>query len=180
MRLVRLSFIIAVLALAACAELQQYRQPVTTGDSSCVTGSGVATWLEAVQALRAESPAQQQLALANWEKAFRGNPDIDNRMRLALLLATGEEQVQDRRRARSLLKEIDPLPEAASDREMIALLMQWLDEQAQAGRKLNILWKQVTDQSRRIEELELQLQALTTIEQNIQSREVPAVIDHER
>ena len=47
-------------------------------------------------------------------------------------------------------------------------------------RKIHILWKQVTEQNRRIEELEKQLQALTTIEQKIQQREKPAVIEDER
>jgi hypothetical protein len=102
-------------------------------------------------------------------------------MPLALLLATGADEVRDARRARHLLNRIDPLPDKASDRELIALLLQWLDEQSQAGRKLDILWKQATEQTRRIEELEQQLQALTTIEQNIQNRDdAPAAIEYER
>jgi hypothetical protein len=49
----------------------------------------------------------------------------------------------------------------------------WLGDQGESARKLDILWKQVTTQNRRIEELEQQLQALTTIEQNIQNRDIP-------
>jgi hypothetical protein len=178
MRVIRLSVTILVLALGACAELPQYweAEPVVAVEA----GSGAPTWLEAVHTVRDDSPEQQQTTLENWEQAFKGNPDINNRMRLALLLATGAEPLRDARRARRLLNEIDPLPESAGDREMIAMLQMWLDEQAQAGRKLNILWKQVTGQNRRIEELEQQLQALTTIEQNIQSRDVPVVIENER
>jgi hypothetical protein len=72
---------------------------------------------------------------------------------------------------------VDPLPDAVADRELIVMLQQMLDEQGQANRKLSILWKQLTEQNRRIEELEQQLQALTTIEQNIQNRDNPVVIE---
>ena len=178
MRLIRFSIIILVLALGACAEFPQYWKAEPAG--AVEAHSGAVTWLEAVHAVRDDSPEQQQATLENWEQAFKGNPDINNRMRMALLLATAAEPLQDARRARRLLDGIDPLPESSGDREMIALLQLWLDEQAQANRKLSILWKQVTGQNRRIEELEQQLQALTTIEQNIQSRDVPVVIDNER
>ncbi len=178
MRVIRLSVIISVLALGACAEFPQYWE--TAPAEAVEARSGAATWLEAVHAVRDESPEQQQLALDNWELAFKGNPDINNRMRLALLLATGAEPLRDTRRARRLLDRVDPLPQSNGDREMIALMQLWLGEQAQARRKLSILWKQVTGQNRRIEELEQQLQALTTIEQTIQSRDVPVVIENER
>jgi hypothetical protein len=169
---------IPVLALGACAELPQVWETAPAGGVEA--GSGAVTWLEAVHAVRDESPDQQQLALDNWELAFKGNPDINNRMRLVLLLAIGAEPLRDTRRARRLLDGADPLPQSPGDREMIALMQLWLGEQAQAKRKLSILWKQVTGQNRRIEELEQQLQALTTIEQNIQSRDVPVVIENER
>jgi hypothetical protein len=178
MTLVRLSFVLVMFALQGCAELQQHWK--TESAAAVGVHSGAATWLEAVHDVRDDSPEQQQLKLENWEQAFRGNPDINNRMRLALLLATGSEPLRDTRRARRLLNGVDPLPASKADREMIALLQLWLDEQGQAGRKLNILWKQATAQNRRIEELEQQLQALTTIEQNIQSRDIPVVIENER
>jgi hypothetical protein len=178
MRVIRLCVTILALALGACAELPQYWKADSPGPAE--VRSGASTWLEAVHAVRVDSPEQQQATLDNWEQAFKGNPDINNRMRLALLLATGTESLRDTRRARRLLDGVDPLPEPAGDREMIALLQLWLDEQAQANRKLSILWKQVTAQNRRIEELEQQLQALTTIEQNIQNRDIPVVIENER
>lgn len=178
MRLIRLSFILVVFSLGACAELQQSWKAESTVEVG--SGSGAATWLEAVHAVRDDSPEQQKVTMDNWEQAFKGNPDINNRMRLALLLAIGAEPLRDARRSRRLLDGVNPLPASAADREMIALLRLWLDEQGQAGRKLSILWKQVTTQNRRIEELEQQLQALTTIEQNIQSRDVPVVIENER
>ncbi len=180
MRLFRLFFIIPVLLLGACAELQNFRDTGTTANVEVVERAAATGWLESVHALRDVSPAEQQRALKNWEQAFMGNPDFNNRMRLAVLLATGGEEVRDSRRARQLLDEIDPPLQSDSDRETVALLGQWLDERAEARRKLNILWKQVTAQSRRVEELEQQLQALTTIEQNIQSRDAPVVLEDER
>jgi hypothetical protein len=161
--------------LVACADMQPYR---TTVLAPVIDGrSGTNMWLETLHEVRERSPEKQQQAMDDWDKAFEGNPDINNRMRLVLLLTLGSEQVRDIRRARRLLDDVDPLPQAVADRELIVILQQILDEQGQSNRKLSILWKQVTDQNRRIEELEQQLQAVTTIEQNIQSRETPAVIE---
>lgn len=170
-----IAMLVLLAGLSACAGLPQYR---TTVLAPVIDGrSGANVWLEMLHEVRDRSPEKQQQALDDWEKAFEGNPDINNRMRLVLLMTLGSEQVRDIRRARRLLDDVDPLPEAAADREMIVILQQMLDEQGQSNRKLSILWKQVTEQNRRIEELEQQLQALTTIEQNIQSRETPAVIE---
>ncbi len=164
--------------LVACAEMQQYRTTVLAPVIENRTGAN--TWLEMMHEVRDRSPEKQQQALDDWDKAFAGNPDMNNRMRLVLLLTLGSEQVRDIRRARRLLDAVDPLPDTAADRELIVILQQMLDEQGQSNRKLSILWKQVTEQNRRIEELEQQLQALTTIEQNIQSRETPVVIENEQ
>ncbi|MEZ5543287.1 MAG: hypothetical protein R3F42_14795 [Pseudomonadota bacterium] len=171
--------LLALLAgLCGCAELQPYRAAVL---APVVDGrSGANIWLEALHGVRDKSPEQQQQILEDWERSFAAKPNIDNRMRLVLLMTLGGESVRDIRRARRLLDEVDPLPEAAADREMVVVLQQMLDEQGQSARKLSILWKQVTEQNRRIEELEQQLQALTTIEQNIQSRDAPAVIENEQ
>ena len=179
MMLIRVFALLVLLAgLVACADMQQYRTAVL---APVIEGrSGVNIWLETMHEVRERSPEKQQQALDDWDKAFAGNPDTNNRMRLVLLLTLGSEQVRDIRRARRLLDDVDPLPEAAADRELIVILQQMLDEQGQANRKLNILWKQVTEQNRRVEELEQQLQALTTIEQNIQSRDTPAVIENEQ
>ena len=61
------------------------------------------------------------------------------------------------------------------DREFVTLLLQFLEERQEYEQKLSVLWKQVTQQGRRINELEQQLKALTNIEQNIQQREPPPV-----
>jgi hypothetical protein len=169
------ALLVLVATLGACAEMQQYRATVP---APVVEGrSGANIWLEQMHQVRDRSPEKQQQALDDWEKALEGNPDINNRMRMVLLLMLGTEQVRDIRRARRLLDNVDPLPDAVADRELIVMLQQMLDEQGQSNRKLSILWKQLTEQNRRIEELEQQLQALTTIEQNIQNRDNPVVIE---
>jgi len=171
-----LALLVLLPGLAACSVLQQHRM---TAPTPVIDGrSGSSVWLESLHEVRDWSPEKQQKALDNWDKAFTGNPDINNRMRLVLLLTLGSEQVRDIRRARRLLDDVDPLPDAEADRELIVILQQMLDEQGQANSKISILWKQVTEQNRRVEELEQQLQALTTIEQNIQSREAPVVIEN--
>ena len=143
-------------------------------------GQGVNYWLAELHDTRGMKPDQQQQTLESWEREFSKNPSSNNRLRVALLLATGSEEVRDQKRALRLLDEIDTSLYDVSDREMITVLQQFLGEEGEANRKIHILWKQVTEQNRRIEELEKQLQALTTIEQKIQQREKPAVIEDER
>jgi hypothetical protein len=170
-----------LLLLGGCAGFPFPPAPAPMTSPPCSEqAGGAAIWLAAVHDTHIQTPEQQLQTLENWEHAFQGNPDINNRVRLALLLATGADAVRDTRRAHRLLNGIDPLPVDSGDREMIALLQQWLDDQGQSSRKLDILWKQLTEQNRRIEELEQQLQALTTIEQNIQSRDTPNASEHER
>ena len=169
--MIRVVLLGILLSLAACAELQQAVNFPPQDQELPAT----VRWLEAARLIRESSPERQLSLQEDWEKAFRKNHALDTRMQLILLLATGDEQVRDPQRARRLLYDIDPLPKSAVDREFIALLQSGLEDQAQYERKLAILWKQVTVQSRRVEELEQQLHALTTIERNIQSREQPAV-----
>lgn len=170
MRMTRF-LILAVMAalLSGCSELQHY------GDGGFApvidSGRGVNRWLDELHATHAMSEEMLQQTLEYREQDFRDYPTTANRMRLALLLATGEEPVGDRKRARKLLNGIDAGAGSDSERELVAILQQFLEEQGQSSRKINILWKQVTEQNRRIEELEQQLQALTTIEQTIQQRD---------
>ena len=170
--------ILSLLLLSACSELQYYSSngpaPVIHG------GQGVNYWLADLHRTRDMTPDQQQQTLESWEREFRGNPSSNNRLRVALLLATGSEEVRDQKRALKLLDEIDTALYDISDREMITVLQQFLREEAEENRRIQILWKQVTEQNRRTEELEKQLRALTTIEQKIQQREKPVVIEDER
>jgi hypothetical protein len=168
--------IVSLLVLSACSELQYYSSngpaPVIHG------GQGVNYWLADLYRTRDMTPDQQQQTLESWEQEFSDNPNSNNRLRVALLLATGSEEVRDQKRALKLLDEIDTSLYDVSDREMITVLRQFLGEEGEANRKIHILWKQVTEQNRRIEELEKQLQALTSIEQKIQQREKPVVIEN--
>lgn len=175
MRLMRFLILTAMaILLAGCSELQHY------GNGSFApvidSGRGVPRWLTELHKTRTMSPDLRQQTLEAWERDFRDDPSVTHRMRLVLLLATADDPVGNRRRALKLLNGLD-MENAGGDseRELIAILQQYLDEQGQSGRKINILWKQVTEQNQRIEELEQQLQALTTIEQNIQQRENPVV-----
>ena len=166
-------FVLLLSGLGACAELERLQLGGESPQSEPMPG--VVRWLEAAQMIRESSPDRQQQLMQDWEAAFRARPVLDTRMQLALIFAIGAEQMRDHMRARRLLNEIDPLPRSVADREFIVLLQQVLEDQSQSERKLAILWKQATMQNRRIEELEQQLQALTNIEKNIQSREAQAV-----
>lgn len=169
MRLLLLS--VLVVMLSACSELQYYS---SDGFAPVIDrGRGVNNWLNELHETRAMSPELLQQTQETWEKEFRTNPSLNNRMRLALLLAAGEEPVRDHKRARKLLQGVDPEAINDTDQELVNVLQQYLEEQGQAQQKITILWQQVTEQSRRIEELEQQLEALTAIEQNIQQREKP-------
>lgn len=163
-----LNLIVLAALLAGCSEMQHYSSdlaPVIEG------GYGVNSWLGDVHKTRTMSPELLQQTLDDWELEFRDNPSLSNRMRLVLLLATGEEPVGNHKRAHKLLQGFDAGAGSDSERELVAILQQYLESQAQDSRKISILWKQVTDQNRRIEELEQQVQALTTIEQHIQQRD---------
>jgi hypothetical protein len=169
--------ILLLLALSACSELQKFN---SNWPASVIQGEqGASYWLAELHATREMTADQQRLILASREQEFQTNPSPNNRLRLALLLATGNEEIRNQRHALTLLEEIDPGSYNTSDQEMIAVFRLFLGEQRKANRKINILWKQVGEQSQRIEELEQQLQALTTIEQKIQQREKPMVIEND-
>jgi hypothetical protein len=168
-----------LLLLTACSEMQALRDSEPESSESVapvVDGKrGVHGWLADFHALRTRPEQSLPAVLDAREAAFRAKPNIDNRMRLVMLLLVESEAVQDERRARLLLRGLDPLPPGPDDREFITLLTQFLNGQRDYERKLSVLWKQVTQQNKRIDELEQQLKALTNIEQNIQQREPPPV-----
>ncbi|MGD8312372.1 MAG: hypothetical protein PVJ66_07225 [Gammaproteobacteria bacterium] len=158
--------------LTACAELQHSGDKETmalVSADNCLNRQ-----LEDLHAIRTMSPEALQQTLEYRERAFRDVPDANNRLRLALLLATGSKPVRDRERALQLLAGFDPPPANTGDRELIAILQQFLDEQRDTRGEMNALRKQVMKQAKRIEELEQQQRALTNIEQRIQQRENPA------
>ncbi len=163
-------FVFLVLALPACSEFQTHS---SGGYAPVVTrGYGTDAWLAELHHTRQMTADELQQTVTAWEQGLKDDPDTGNRIRLALLLTAGDTAVRDPQRARELLDELDPLPENTSDRELVALLRQMLDEQGQAGLAIRKLKKQVRNQDRRIQELEKQQRALTDIEQNIQQRDI--------
>ncbi len=97
-----------------------------------------------------------------------------------MLLLVDVEPVGDLKRARLLLNGVDPLPSSPDERAFISLMQKFLEDKREDEQKLSVLWKQATQQNQRIDELEQQLKALTSIEQNIQQREPPPVTEDGR
>jgi hypothetical protein len=185
MKLLVTGLVLLLPLMVACSELQTLRDTMENSEDEpaiehgrplVIDGrQGVHSWLADMQALRILPPEALPAELDAREEAFRARPNEDNRMRLVALLLIDAESVQDGKRARVLLRGLDPLPPGPTEREFIRLLKQFLDEGKEYEQKMSVLWKQVTQQSRRIDELEQQLKALTSIEQNIQQREPPPV-----
>jgi len=73
-----------------------------------------------------------------------------------------------------LLAELDATRASDSAKALAALLQQVIEEQNWSGDKMAELSQKLKDAQTRVEELERQLQELTTIEQNIQQRELPS------
>jgi hypothetical protein len=170
--------ILALLAvmLTACSEFQQFTaelQPAGFRGGEC----GINCVMMDVHATRTMGKEQLQETLKRWEQEYQDNPSDSNRLRLALLYATSDQSVRDNDRAQKLLTEAVDLPGDPGEREFAAVLRQLLDEQTDAYRKINLLNKQTAELNKRIVELERQQRALTNIEQKIQQRETPAVID---
>jgi len=159
----------ALLMLTACSEFPYYSStgfaPVTS------KGDGADFWLTEVHETRAMTAEQRQVTLELWEQEYSNSPGISNRLRLALLLAAGDESIRDPERALELLEGVVPEPENAADRELIIMLRQFIDEQLTAEVTINDLKKLTKKKNRQIKELEQKQQALTNIEQNIQQRE---------
>ena len=164
------AFIIpALLMLPACSEFQYYNStgfaPVTS------KGYGADYWLTEVHETRAMTPEQRQVTLELWEQEYGNKPGISNRLRLALLLAAGDESIRNPARALELLEGVEPELDNAGDRELIVMLRYFIDEQLTAAATINDLKKLTQQKNRQIKELEEKQQALTNIEQNIQQRE---------
>ena len=144
-------------------------------------GGSVNSNLEEVHAASTMTALQQEHLLAVMEKDFREVPDVNNRLRLVLLLTTGTEPVRDRARARVLLEDIGTSTSISTSQQgLVEFLSQFLDEQETNLGQLEACTKEVAQHERRINELEEQQRELTSIEQNIQHREKPAEIEDGR
>ena len=168
--------VLLVLSLTACSEFQFLR---STGYAPVVTGGyGTDYWLVELRNTREMTPEEIRQTVKAWERELHEDPSAGNHIKLALLLTAGDAPARDPKRARELLDDIDPAPVNTSDRELIAILRQILDEQDQANIAISKLKKQARQQSWRIKGLEQQLQALTDIEQNIQQRDTQPDIEN--
>ena len=200
--------VLALLAvmLTACSELQYYTgiRPATDLSEGC----SVNRLMTELHDTRSMNKDELQQTLRTWEQEFQAEPSEDHRLRLALLYAAGDESVRDPGRAQVLLTEAaDAFNNPADrelaamlrqfldeqivanrkindfnnpgDRELAAMLRQFLDEQIVANRKINDLNKQTAEQIKRIAELEQQQRALMNIEQKIQQRDNPAGVGND-
>lgn len=165
-----------LLTLTACSELQYYS---TTGFAPITSkGYGADYWLEQRHEIRTMTPEQRLVTYELWEQDYIKESDTNNRVKLALLLATGHESIRNLERAREILVGIEPKPESHSDQEFIIVLKQFIDEQLQADTTISDLRALNRKRTRQIKELEKQQRALTNIEQNIQQRETPPETDN--
>jgi len=132
-----------------------------------------AYWLEEWHWVSGLPESQQREILANREREFQQSANPRNRMRLALLLAEGPRSVRDQDRALELLVGLDVEQASDSGKALSALLQQVIAEHDWFDDKMTRLRTNLKESEARVEELERQLQELTTIEQNIQQRELP-------
>ena len=169
-----LAAIALLISLTACSEFQYYS---TTGFAPVKSkGYGADYWLEQRHEIRTMAAEQRLVTYELWEQDYIKEADTNNRIKLALLLATGHESIRNLERAREILGGINPEPENHSDQEFIILLKQFIDEQLQADDTISDLRALGKKKTRQIKELEEQQQALTNIEQNIQQRDTPPEI----
>ena len=164
-------WILGIIGLSACQAA-----PVIHVDSPMpvsVRVDDVADWL--VEWHRVIVLPEEQLVLAanTRQREFEQSANPRTRLRLALLLAEGPQPVRDQARALELLKELDAGQASDSEKALAALLSQVIEEQRWSINRIAGLNKELKDSRMHVEELERQLQELTTIEQNIQERELP-------
>ena len=164
--------VLLVMSVAAC-------QPMTVQRSTggqvpvAVRVDDAAYWLEEWQQVIELPDAQLKQILEIRKQEFIRSAEPRTRLRLALLLAAGPRSVRDQERALKLLKGLDIDRADASSRALAALLQQNIEEQDWSGGKIDELSEKLEQSQARVEELERQLQELTTIEQNIQQRVTP-------
>ena len=166
-----LLWLVTIIGLSAC-------QPVTVRHEDCLVPvsesmNDEAYWLDEWHWVIALPEDQLVETFKTRELEFERSANPETRLRLALLLAEGPQPVRDQARALELLKELDAGQASASARALAALLQQVIEEQRWSINKMTELNKKLEASQTHAAELELQLQELTTIEQNIQQRELP-------
>jgi hypothetical protein len=167
----KLVCIVAILGLSAC-------QPLTVQHTDGTVPFAVrvddeAYWLEEWHRVIALPDDQLVQTLKAREVEFERSAAPGTRLRLALLLAEGPQHVRNQERALELLTELDSERASESARALATLLKQVIDEQRRSNDEMAELSRKLRDCRTQIEGLKLQLQELTTIEKNIQQRELP-------
>jgi hypothetical protein len=133
-----------------------------------------ARWLEEWYQDIALPEDQLLLTFKARELEFQRAANPGTRLRLVLLLAEGPQPVRDQARALELLAGLDDGQASDSARALAALLKQVIEEQKWLSDKVAETNRKSKDIQVHAEELQRQLQELTTIEQNIQQRELPS------
>lgn len=152
------------LALLGCSGLQpesgSFLAPVSTA-------GGADYWLGQVSGTHGLPPSELQDVRLSWERDFRIKPDTSNRIKLALLLAFGDEPVRNTTKARQVLESMDTTMLSPGDQELVTILEQYLETDL----IIDKLTTRANRKNNRIKELEQQLRDLTSIEQTIQQRD---------
>lgn len=157
------------IALTGCSGLQQVSgyELVPVIDR----GSDLNSRLEELHATRGLPSSQIENVLASRERDFQDNPSFNNRMNLALLLAAGDQAIQNQARALELLEGVDSMPASAGEQELVLMLKQFLQAQVKLSNENDTITRQLSAQDKLILDLKQQLRDLTAIEQNIQQRD---------
>ena len=161
----------AILGLSACQPLTV--QGVNGTAPFAVRVDSGAYWLEEWHRVIGLPEDQLVQTIKVREAEFEHSANPKTRLRLALLLAEGPQNVRNQARALELLAGFETERANDSARALAALLKQVIEEQRRSVDKMNELNRKLQESRTHIEELELQLQELTTIEKNIRQRELP-------
>lgn len=167
-----LLWVVAIIGLSACQAV-----PVKHADRPApvaVRVDDTACWLEEWHRVIALPEDQLVQTLKTRELEFERSANPGTRLRLALVLAEGPQPVRDQTRALTLLKDLDTGQASDSAKALAALLEQVIEEQMWSSNKITGLNRELKNSQAHVEELERQMQELTTIEQNIQQRELPS------
>ena len=168
---------VVILAISACSELQT----IDSHGYAPVISRGVGTehWLDELHDTRRDTVEESRQRVLRWEQELLEEPNDSIRIKLALLLIAGPEEVRDPERARELLNGLTETPMDASDREFLTVIDEMVEQQELSSGEIDQLNRQIRKQKRRIRELEEQQRALTDIEQNIQHRTMQPETEHD-
>ena len=165
----RHAWLAVLLLLSGCAHWDL--PPVTERSVSVSVASS--DWLEEARRVQLMPAALQPGEMRQRELAHQAEATAASGLRLALLLVLGSETVRDEPRALTLLDRLDPDSLDLSQAALADLLRQWVRERRRSLELLRAERKALAERDARIQELESQLEAVTSIEQSIRQRQKP-------